>query len=402
MTATGPGAEALGPGGPDGGPRIDHIGLVAAEPSGDALGASLISALRRRAPEARFSGIGGPRMAALGFHSLAPLDALSVMGFVEPLRRLPALWALRRRLVRHFMDSRPAVCVGIDAPDFNLGWERRVRAVLPVAHYVSPKVWAWRPGRVHSVAAAVDLLMTVLPFEADCYRGVGLSTRYVGHPLADEMPLCPDREGARAQLGLAVGERAVAVLPGSRMQELELLAEPFLLAARRCLARCASLRFVWVAANARCAGFLRDLLATRGEQPAMSLVEIPARRVMAACDAALLAAGTASLEAMLSQLPMVVAYRLTPWSYRLARATRLSRMPYFCLPNWLAGQAVVPELIQHDMTPEALCEALWRQLNDEADRRRTRALFASLHRQLRRNAAERAAAAVLSLCAKRR
>ena len=378
--------------------RVEHIGVVAAEPSGDALGASMISALRRAAPGARFSGIGGPRMQAVGFDSLAPIESLSVMGFVEPLRRLPALWALRRRLVRHFLDTRPVACVGIDAPDFNLGWERRVRAALPVAHYVSPKVWAWRPARVRTVAASVDLLMTLLPFEADHYRGESLSVRYVGHPLADEMPLVPDRAGARAELGLADGERAVAVLPGSRMQELSLMAEPFLRAARLCLARGRAGRFFWVAANARCAGYLRGLLDARGQGAAMTLLEGSARRVMAACDAALLAAGTATLEAMLSKLPMVSAYRLAPWSYRLARATHLARMPYFCLPNWLAGRAVVPELIQRDMTPAALCDALCRQLDDEAARRETGELFSSLHRQLRRAAAERAAEAVLSLC----
>ncbi len=373
--------------------------MVAAEPSADLLGASLMQALRRRLPKLRFSGIGGPLMAAHGFDSLAPLDALSTMGFVEPLRRLPALWALRRRLLRHFRDCRPAACIGIDAPDFNFGWERRMRALVPVAHYVSPSVWAWRPGRVRTVANAADLLLTLLPFEEEYYRDVALQTCYVGHPLADEMPLAVDREGCRAALGLSAGQRGVAVLPGSRMQELALLAEPFLHAVRLCCERDASLRFFWVAANARCAERLAGLLAARGKDLPVSLLEGRTREVMAASDAALLASGTAALEAMMSQLPMVVAYRMAPWSYRLTRLTNLARMPYVCVPNWLAGRAVVPEFIQHDMTAANLSAALLRQL--AADPADLQALFLSLHRQLRHGGSERAADAVLALCAQR-
>ncbi|MDX1605342.1 MAG: lipid-A-disaccharide synthase, partial [Candidatus Competibacterales bacterium] len=346
-----------------------EIALLAGEPSGDGLGAGLIEALRRHYPQARFVGVGGERMQAAGLESLVPLDALSVMGLTEVLRHLPRLVRLRRRLLRTFLARRPAVFVGIDAPDFNLGLERRLRAAgIPAAHYVSPSVWAWRRGRVRGIARSVDLMLALLPFEADFYRDHGVAVRYVGHPLADSIPLHSEPGPARTALDLDRAGPWLALLPGSRLGEIEQLAPPFLATARWLRQRRPDLGFVVPLATPRVGARFRQLQAAHAPELPLTLVEGQARTVLAAADVVLVASGTATLEALLVKRPMVVAYRLTPVTAWLAR--RLVRAPYFSLPNLLAGCELVPECFQDRVRPEVLGPALLELLTDIERRRR--------------------------------
>lgn len=378
-----------------------EIALVAGEPSGDVLGAGLIEVLRMRYPQARFSGVGGERMRSAGLDSRVPLDALSVMGLVEVLHHLPRLIGIRHDLYRHYRQSPPAVFIGIDAPDFNLGLERRLRERgIPTVHYVSPSVWAWRRGRIRGIARSVDLMLTLLPFEARFYEEHGVPVRYVGHPLADTIPLDSDPIVARQALGLDPDAPYLAFLPGSRRSEIEALGPAFLATVRWLHERRSELRFAVPLATPGVAERFRALLAEQTPELPVTLIDGHAREVMTAADAVLVASGTATLEALLVGRPMVVAYRLAPVTAWLAR--RLVKAPYFALPNLLAGRELVAEYFQEQVRPDILGPALLDLLDDRERRRELIMAFEAIHRELRRDASATAAAAVSELIEVRR
>ncbi|HCD54368.1 MAG TPA: lipid-A-disaccharide synthase, partial [Halieaceae bacterium] len=319
-----------------------RVGILAGEASGDILGSRLLSALRRRYPDLQVEGIGGPLMQAQGLHSLFPMDRLSVMGFVEPLKRLPELLRIRRSVYQHFLANPPDVFIGIDSPDFCLRLEARLRrAGIKTVHLVSPSVWAWRQGRIRTIRRAVDRMLCLFPFETAIYHQHGIGADFVGHPLADEIPLFTEREHARRALGLAEEGRLLALLPGSRSGEVAALTPLFLEVARRLAAADPELRFALPAANVEREAQIASLLQQAPNLP-LTLVQGRSRDVMAAADAVLLASGTATLEALLVQRPMAVAYRMAPLSWALV--SRLVRIPFAALPNILAGRALVPEL----------------------------------------------------------
>ncbi|HHH45760.1 MAG TPA: lipid-A-disaccharide synthase [Thiotrichales bacterium] len=370
------------------------IAMVAGEVSGDLLGADLMEALLARAPDIRFLGIGGPRMQALGFESRAPMEALSHMGLLEVVRHLPGLIRLRRRLAAEIERLRPDVFVGIDAPDFNLGLERHLRRRgIPVVHYVSPSVWAWRQYRVRRIRESVDRMLTLFPFEADFYRVHHVPVLHVGHPLADRIPMETDPQRARQALGLPEDRVPVAVLPGSRTGEVRRLGPLFIETMTAMLAERGDLHFVVPFANAATRALFEAELAARADSLPLTLVDGDSRTVMTASEAVLLASGTAALEALLLKRPMVVAYRLSPLTYRILR--RMVRIPYYSLPNLLAGRPLVPELVQDAATPGALASAMLEQL--ARPQAAYRAACDEIHARLRMNAGARAADAVLEV-----
>ncbi len=375
-----------------------RIALVAGELSGDLLGAGLITALKERYPHAQFVGVGGPVMIGQGLESWTPLERLAVMGLVEVLRHLPELFRIRRQLIERLLADPPAVFIGIDAPDFNLGLERQLRVHgIPTVHYVSPSVWAWRPWRVRKIARAVNLMLTLFPFEATFYQQQGVPVRYVGHPLADEIPLYSDAGEARQALGLSLpaGTCVVALLPGSRRGEISRLGPLFLETARGLFARRPDLHFLLPAATPQLYEVLESLRLEQARDVPLTLTQGHSREVMAAADVVLLASGTATLEAMLLKRPMVVAYRVAPVTAWIAR--RLVNIPHFSLPNLLAGRALVPEFFQEAATAANLGAAVLHWLDDTAAGAALAAEFTALHIQLRRDASQQAAAAVIEL-----
>ncbi|TAL74065.1 MAG: lipid-A-disaccharide synthase [Rhodanobacter sp.] len=378
------------------------IVLLAGEESGDQLGADLLEALRKRFPAARFAGIGGRRMRALGFEAWHDVAELSLFGLAEVVAHLPRLLRLRRELVARLLRERPAVVVGIDAPDFNLGVERRVKqAGLRAVHYVSPSVWAWREGRVEKIGRAADRVLCLFPMEPPIYARHHIDARFTGHPLADRFPLVSDRAAARETLQLPPDAPVLAVLPGSRGSELARLGEPFFDAARRVAAALPGLRIVVPAANPTLLEHLRTRFADgwpAGAAP--DWLDGRAHLAMQAADVVLLASGTATLEAMLAKRPMVVGYRVSPLSYHIARLLRLLRTDVYSLPNVLARacgmgeQAVlVPELMQRDCTGTKLAGALLALFNDSERRGAIVGAFEQLHQALRANLAGSAAEA---------
>jgi len=375
-----------------------RIGIVAGEASGDILGAGLIRALRQRYPQAHFEGIAGELMQAEGCESLYPLERLSVMGLVEVLGRLPELLRERRRLVRYFIDNPPDLFIGIDAPDFTLGMERQLkRAGIATVHYVSPSVWAWKRKRIYKIKQCADLLLTLFPFEGEIYAPTQQHLRFVGHPLADEIPAAIDLAAARERYRTPAGDERpmVALLPGSRGSEIKYLARSFLETARWLQAQRPELHFVLPAANQRRYAQLQSLIGDEFADLNLSLVLQGSREVMAVADAILIASGTATLEACLLQKPMVVAYRMAGLTYRIY--SRMIKSPWVALPNVLAGEEMVPEVLQQRVTPEILGPLVLRALEDEAYRRRLSRVFGCIGEQLRQDASERAADAILEL-----
>ncbi|AZR39759.1 lipid-A-disaccharide synthase [Marinobacter salarius] len=370
--------------------------IVAGEASGDILGAGLIRSLRLRYPNARFVGIGGDEMIAEGFHSLVPMERLSVMGLVEVLGRIRELFDIRARLMNYLLATPPDVVIGIDSPDFTLGIERRCRdAGIPTAHYVSPSVWAWRQKRIFTIAKSVNLMLTLFPFEARFYEEHGVPVAFVGHPLADRIPMMPDTVGARQSLGLLEDAPVLAILPGSRGGEVERLGTLFLEAARWIQGRRPDLQLVIPCVNRDREKQVRALVEALDVKLAVTIVRGRSREVMASSDVVLLASGTATLEAMLLKKPMVVGYRLSRVSYALV--SRLVKVPYVALPNLLAKEQLVPELLQDDASPESLGEAVLERLENESERARLTAAFSQLHEQLRQGADEQSAAAISAL-----
>jgi lipid-A-disaccharide synthase len=374
------------------------IGLVAGESSGDTLGAALLQALRARVGALRAFGIAGPKMRAAGCEGWADSHELAVMGLIEPVAHLPRLIALRRRMVREFTAARPQVFVGIDAPAFNIGLEARLRAQgLPTVQYVSPQVWAWRQGRVRSIAAACDLVLCLFPFETEFYRQHGVRAEFVGHPLADQIPLQTDRAAARQALGLGAADTVIALLPGSRVGEVQRLGEDFLRAARWLQAQRPQLQFIAPMASPR----VRSVFAAQRERVApgiaVQLFDGQAQQLLIAADAVLVASGTATLETLLTRRPMVVAYRFSALTAFLLRRLGLVKVQHFSQPNLLTGQSLVPEFLQEAVTGEALGRALLLQLNDSAGRSHLESEFLKVHQRLRVGAADRAAQAILEL-----
>ena len=372
-----------------------RVALVAGEASGDILGAGLMQALRERHPEVEFIGVGGARMQAQGLVSEFPMERLAVMGLVEVLGRLRELLRRRKDLIRNLILARPDVFIGIDAPDFNLGLELQLRrAGIRTVHYVSPSVWAWRQKRVLKIKQACDLMLALFPFEAKFYEEHGVPVRFVGHPLANTIPLEADRAAARAQLGLPADAQVVALLPGSRGGEVGKLGALFLDTAERLLQQRPGLRFVLPCASAERRAQLEQLL--QGRQLPLQLLDGQSHEALAACDAVLIASGTATLEALLYKRPMVVAYKVAPLTYAILK--RLVKSPYISLPNLLAGRLLAPELIQDAATPEALAQHLLPLLDDGSAQTES---FDAIHRALRQDASAQAAEAVLALVEKR-
>jgi len=371
------------------------IGLVAGELSGDQLGAALIRRIRESRPDVCFAGIAGPQMRAAGCLALARAEDLSVMGLTEVLVHLPRLLRLRRRVWRYFLEQPPQLFIGIDAPDFNLGLERRLKARgIPTLHWVSPAVWAWRRYRVNKIRRSVDCMLALFPFETAFYRRHGVKAQFVGHPLADEIPQDCGRETARAALDIDTDTPCAALLPGSRRSEIERLLPRFLEAAAECRHGMPGLRFVLPVASADLMDLCREILQRgRWQHLDITMLEGQARTAMCAADAVLLASGTAALECLLLKRPMVVAYRLHPLSHLLVR--RLLRVPYVSLPNNLLNRTQVPELLQSQATPARLAGTLLELLQDPAAAARQVAPFAALHDELRCDSARQVAAAVL-------
>jgi lipid-A-disaccharide synthase len=377
-----------------------RIALVAGEASGDLLGAGFVAQLKRRFPDAQFAGIGGPRMREAGFEAWHDCSELAVMGLAEVLRHLPRLLRLRRVLAARLLAWRPDVFIGIDAPDFNLGLERRLKSRgIRTVHYVSPSVWAWREGRAGKIGRSADCVLCLFPMEPPIYARHGVDARFVGHPLADALPLEPDRAAARSSLGLPDAAPVLALLPGSRLGEIARLGDIFLQAAARVRAAEPALRIVVPAATPACRAAIETLLAESPGLPrdAVSLLDGHAHEAMIAADVVLLASGTATLEALLAKRAMVVGYRISALTYALVRGLGLMKTDRYSLPNALAGEAVVPELMQHDCTPERLSAAVLDWLRDP---QRIAALvprFVAIHANLRRDASAQAAAAVAEL-----
>ncbi|MNQ39168.1 Lipid-A-disaccharide synthase [compost metagenome] len=368
-----------------------RVALVAGEASGDILGAGLMQALKARHPQIEFIGVGGPLMQAEGLSSYFPMERLAVMGLVEVLGRLPELLARRRHLVKTLIDAKPDLFIGIDAPDFNLGLELKLRrAGIKTVHYVSPSVWAWRQKRVLKIRDACDLMLTLFPFEAQFYDAHQVPVRFVGHPLADAIPLQADRAAARAALDLPQDSTVVALLPGSRGGEVARLGALFLDAAVRLRTLRPGIRFVLPCASPERRVQLEQMLV--GRDLPLSLLDGRSHDALAACDAVLIASGTATLEALLYKRPMVVAYKVAPLTYRILK--RLVSSAYISLPNLLAERLLVPELIQDAATPEALAQALAPLLDDGEVQTEG---FDVIHRALRRDASAQAAEAVLAL-----
>ncbi|MBH3405660.1 lipid-A-disaccharide synthase [Pseudomonas glycinae] len=367
-----------------------RIALVAGEASGDILGAGLMRALKAQHPAVEFIGVGGPLMQAEGLTSYFPMERLSVMGLVEVLGRLRELLKRRKDLIATLIAEKPDVFIGIDAPDFNLNIELKLRqAGIKTVHYVSPSVWAWRQKRVLKIREGCDLMLTLLPFEARFYEEKGVPVRFVGHTLADTIPLEADRSAARAELGLPDGP-LVALMPGSRGGEVSRLGALFLDTAQRLRAMRPGVRFVIPCANPERRAQLEELLA--GRDLPVTLLNGQSHLALAACNAVLIASGTATLEALLYKRPMVVAYRLAPLTFWILK--RMVKSPYVSLPNLLAQRLLVPELLQDDATVEALAQTLSPLIDGGEEQTRG---FDEIHRTLRLDASNQAADAVLNL-----
>ncbi|TMO31224.1 MULTISPECIES: lipid-A-disaccharide synthase [Pseudoalteromonas] len=373
-----------------------RIALVAGELSGDILGEGLIKALKRRFPDAIFEGIAGPRMQAAGCNTLFDMDELSVMGLVEVLGRLPRLLKIRKQLVQHFIDNPPDVFIGIDAPDFNLRVEKPLKdAGIKTIQYVSPSVWAWREKRIHKISAATNLVLALLPFEKAFYDKHDVPCTFVGHTLADDIALEHDQTEARNQLGLAQTDKVLALLPGSRGSEVGLLSETYIQTAAKLQAQNPDLKIVVPLVNEKRKAQFCEILEKTAPDLRLQLLDGQSNLAMQAADAILLASGTATLEGMLYKKPMVVGYKIKPLSYWIFKTLFTFNIKYFSLPNLLADEELVPEYLQTECSVENLSAALTPMLN--TDNSELKARFLAIHKDIRLNANEQAAAAVAEL-----
>jgi len=373
-----------------------RIALVAGEASGDQLGAGLIEQLRARMPDARFAGVGGPGMRDAGLDAWFDASELAVMGLAEVLAHLPRLLRLRRDLKRRLLEWQPDVFVGIDAPDFNLGLERALKQRgIRTVHYVSPSVWAWRESRAEKIGRSADRVLCLFPMEPPIYARHGVDARFVGHPLADAIALDPDRAAARARLSLPFHAPVLALLPGSRLGEIERMLPVFAEAASRVAAAVSDLQVLVPAANPQCRARIESLL--HGSGLAVQILDGQAQAAMIAADVVLLASGTAALEAMLCKRPMVVGHRISPLTDRIVRGLGLLKSRHVSLPNVLAGEELVPELLQDNCTPELLAQAVLQWFGQPEAVAALRPRFRAIHETLRQDASARAAEAVLEL-----
>lgn len=373
------------------------IGIVAGEASGDLLGSHLIKALKRLRPDLEFVGIAGPKMQAEGAVSLFPMERLAVRGYFEVLRHLFGLLRMRRQLVAHFRKHPPDLFIGIDAPDFNLGLERRLKSSgIRTVHYVSPSIWAWRGGRMRKIRRAVSHVLALFPFEVPLYEKARVPVTFVGHPLADMLPLEPDHAGARRELKLPPEKVVVAMLPGSRQSELQYMAVLFVKTALQILEQVPEAHFLvpLVTRETRWQ-FEEAIHAAGGAELPMTLLFGHAHLAMEASDVVLVASGTATLEAALLKRPMVITYRMSPLSWQILR--HMNYLPYVGLPNVLAGRKLVPELLQQDATPEKLADALMKLVYDREAQAEIKREFSGIHTRLRQNTEEKAAQCILGL-----
>lgn len=372
------------------------IGLIAGEHSGDILGADLIRALKLQHPDAIFYGIGGARMRAEGFQAIFDMEELAVMGIVEVLGRLPRLLQVRKEILQHFYNDRPDVFVGIDAPDFNLPVELKLKnAGIKTVHYVSPSVWAWRHKRIFKIAKATNLVLSLLPFEKAFYDKYQVPCQFVGHTLADQMPLYPEKSVEKVALGFAAERPLLALMPGSRSNEIKLLAPGFFAAATQLLAEQPDLQLVCNMVTPEKAALYQKIKAELAPDLPVTLLIGQARATLTSADAVFIASGTATLEAMLAKTPMVVAYKTNWLTFQIAK--RMVKLQHVSLPNLLANQALVTELLQDAATPESLVAAMRPLL--QADASAVSAEFLNIHQQLRCDASSQAAKAILELIA---
>lgn len=372
-----------------------RIAMVAGEASSDQLAAHLIVALRKHLPDAKFYGVGGPKMQREGFESLWPAEMLAVRGYAEVLRHYRAIARMRRQLLRRLLTDKPDVFIGVDGYDFNLWLERRLkRAGIPTIHYVSPSIWAWRKKRIHNIVRSVGHILALYPFEPELYKGTAVKCSYVGHPLADVIPLEIDQRQVREKLGVAVGRPVIALLPGSRQAELHFMAETFIETAKLLLERHPQLQFlVPLVSRETRLQFETALWKLKADELPFTLMFGHATDAVAASDVVLVASGTATLETALVGRPMVIAYKMSPWSWRLMR--NMGYLPWVGLPNILARRFVVPEFLQDEATPENLAQALGNLLVDRQAHAAIGRVFAGIHRMLRQDTAQKAADAVL-------
>ncbi len=381
-------------------PEPLRIGIVAGEASGDILGSGLIRELKRRHPDAEFEGIGGELMIAAGCHSHVPMERLSVMGLIEVLGRLRELLKLRKKLIQHFIDNPPDLFIGVDAPDFTLKMELALKEIgIPTVHYVSPSVWAWKQKRIYSIKQSTDLVLSLFPFEAQHYAPTQQRIRFVGHPLATSIPKTVDVAAANKRFAVKDDEQIVALLPGSRGSEVKYLAKPFLDTARWLSERKGNLRFVIPAANKARHDQLHKLITEHYADLNIQLVVKHSRDVMAIADAILIASGTATLEATILRKPMVVAYKMAGLTYAIY--SRMVKSKFISLPNLLAEEALVPEILQQDVKAEVLGPAVLKAMEDEEYRHYLEQRFSDIHQQLHQNADEQAAEAVIGLLQER-
>ena len=380
-----------------------RVGLVAGESSGDLLGAGLIDALRAKIPDARFEGVAGPQMISAGCEKWADAETLAVMGFVEPLKHLPELLRLRRNLIHRWRESPPDVFVGIDSPDFNLGLEAALKAAgIRTMHYVSPTIWAWRPGRIRKIRKAADCVICLLPFEPEIYKRHGMDAVFVGHPKAGTLSPDVDVGAARRVLGHPEEGTVVAVMPGSRASEVSRLAPIFAEAAARVAATKPDLRFITPVARPKLRPLIEEQLEKHSIAERFTLVDGLSIEVMSAADLVLLASGTAALESALLGKPTIAAYRVAWLTALIVKALGLMKVNRFTLPNLLSGDALIPEFIQEDATAPAIANEVISMLNDPERCAGLRERFAKLHDELALNANERAADALIRVAAKGR
>jgi lipid-A-disaccharide synthase len=371
--------------------------MVAGETSGDLLASRLLSGLRPQLPDAHIHGIGGPKMAEHGFVSDWPMDKLSVRGLFEVLAHYREIKGIQNALRDRLLDERPAAFIGVDAPDFNFGLEMQLKkAGIPTMHFISPSIWAWRGGRIKKIARAVSHMLVVFPFEEAIYRKAGIPVTYVGYPLAEVIPMQPDVAGARQALGLPQDGNVVAILPGSRMSELKYNTVAFIEAARHLRRRDPAIRFVVPMAGAKQRAYFSELVVQAGlSDVPLELTEGRSHIAIAAADAVLVASGTATLEVALFKKPMVIAYKMMRASWEVMR--HMGYQPWIGLPNILAQEFLVPELLQDAATPHALAAELWRQLDDAPHRARLQQRFTDMHHALLRDTAKESARAVMEL-----
>jgi lipid-A-disaccharide synthase len=373
------------------------LALVAGEPSGDVLAARLLSGLRPHLPDARFHGIGGEHMIAQGFESHYAMDKLTVRGLLAVIPRYREIKGIQNELRDRLLAERPAAFIGADYPGFNLGLEEQLKAAgIPTIHYIGPQIWAWRGGRIKKIIKAVSHMLVVFPFEEEIYRQAGVPVSYVGHPLAELIPLAPEEAGARTALGLPQDASVVTIMPGSRMSEIKYNTAAFVGAAKLLKQRDRSLKFVAPMAGERQRVYFLELVAQAGLQDVeIQLLDGQSHTAIAAADAVLVASGTASLEVALFKKPMVIAYRMMELEWQILR--HFGYQPWIGLPNILAREFLVPEMLQNAASPQALCDAMWKQLSDVPHRLKLVQRFTDMHHSLLRNTAVESAAAVLKV-----